>query len=70
MNQETKEKLTASVMAAKEKFASSAAWCKEKIEATWKSGRKGKAVCVGIAVAVLLLTMKCCGGGGGAGSSS
>ena len=67
MNQETKEKLIALATTAKDKALATAAWCKEKISATWKSGRKGKAICIGGAAVVLLFLMQCGGGGAGGG---
>jgi len=65
MNPETKEKLTTQATIAKNKAFAAAAWCKEKIAATWKSGRKGKAICIGGAAVFLLLLMQCGGGESG-----
>lgn len=67
MNPETKEKLTAQAKTAKDKAFAAAACCKEKIAATWKSGRKGKAICIGGAAVVLILMMQCGGGESAAG---
>lgn len=42
-----------------------AIWTKiaEKVVKTWKSGFKGKAICIGGAAVVLLVLIQCCGGG-------
>lgn len=62
MNEDTKTKLIARATAAKNKAFAAFAWCKAKIASTWKSGRKGKAICIGGAAVVLLLLMQCGGG--------
>lgn len=62
MNPETKEKLNEQTETAKKKAFGAAAWCKERIVAAWRSGPKGKAVCVG-GVLVLLLAIGMLGGG-------
>ena len=67
MNPETKEKLIAWATTAKETALSAGKRCKDTAIATWKSGRKGKAVCIGVAAAVLLVSLKCGGGGGDSG---
>ena len=67
MNPETKEKLNAQAEVAKNKALAAVAWCQEKIAATWKSGRKGKAICIGVAALVLFLMMRCGGGSDGIG---
>lgn len=57
-----KEQATA--LASEGKKKATAFWTafKEKIVALWKSGRKGKAICIGGAVVVLLLLTRCGGG--------
>ena len=66
MTPETKEKLIAWAKTAKEKAIAAGIKCKDKTVETWKSGRKGKAIYIGVAVAILLVLVKCGGGRGGA----
>ncbi len=64
-----KEQATALANEGKKKATAFWTMFKEKVVALWKSGRKGKAICIGgAAVIVLLLTR--CGGNEGSGDSS
>jgi len=57
-NQETKEQVLAWATIAKAKALAIALWLKRKTVATWKSGPKGKAVCIGAVVVLgIALTM-------------
>ena len=67
MDNEQKEKMAAMAAEAKKKAVGIWTVVKEKIVTTWKSGRKGKAICIGGATAILLLLMRCGGGGAGGG---
>ena len=62
MNEEAKCKLTTQATLAKNKALASFARCKAKTVSPWKSGRKGKAVCIAGAVVLLFLMMCGCGG--------
>ncbi len=63
------EKLVAWGAEAKKKAGGFWAACTEKIGSIWESGRKGKAICIGV-VAVLLLVLMQCGGGSSGGDNS
>ena len=65
MDNATKEKLAACAVEAKKKAIGLWNICKAKTVATWQSGRKGKAICIGVAAVVAVLLMQCGGGGGG-----
>ena len=69
MNENTKKKVIALAAAAKNKAFAAFAWCKAKIVSIWKSGRKGKAICIGGAAVLLLLLMQCGGGSESGGAS-
>lgn len=60
---ENMDKEEATVLANEGKKKAIAFWAafKEKIVALWKSGRKGKAICIGGALVVLMLLMQCGG---------
>ena len=62
MDNATKEKLAAFAVEAKKKAIGLWNICKAKTVATWQSGRKGKAICIGVAALVLVLLMQCGGG--------
>lgn len=61
MDNEQKEKVAALASEAKKKAGGIWTALKEKIATLWKSGRKGKAICIGGAVVVLLLLGQCGG---------
>lgn len=67
MDNATKEKLAAFAVEAKKKAIGLWNICKTKTVATWQSGRKGKAICIGVAAVVAVLLMQCGGGDGGGG---
>ena len=61
MNPKTKNKSNAPTTTAQTMAFVAAAWCKEKISATWKRGRPGRAICIGCATAFFLLLPCGCG---------
>ncbi len=69
MDNATKEKLAAFAVEAKKKAIGLWNICKTKTVATWQSGRKGKAICIGVAAVVAVLLMQCGGGDGGGGGT-
>lgn len=68
MDNATKEKLAACAVEAKKKAIGLWNVCKAKTVSTWQSGRKGKAICIGVAAVVLVLMMQCGGGGSSGGN--
>lgn len=65
MDNKTKEKLAALAADGQKKAIGFWNLFKGKTVAIWQSGRKGKAICLGVAAVVLVLLMQCGGGGSG-----